>query len=251
LEQRAVCHWVHQRHGGGSVLGHEDVRNLDVVASRCAQASRFPGVDDSVVGRLDPDDHDLGTIRTGRHLVSLEDDGRRSQPMAVVAVAREGPPAGDAVPTLHLEGATTRGDDAVDHQVGGIPDLASPFLHQTEAGFFRLCRPRALGGLETDPITVLHVVEELARNDGSAAWCALNCSIAGALQSYQPLQGRGREASVLLALVGVLPKKRTELSRRTDKYIPGCINSSHGSSSLQHKQLRCRFSLMPVRGRDE
>lgn len=52
-----------------------------------------------------------------------------------------------------------------------------------------MCRPRALGGLETDPTTVLHVVEELARHDASAAWCALNCSIAGTLQSFLGQEG--------------------------------------------------------------
>lgn len=59
----------------------------------------------------------------------------------------------------------------------------------TEAGFFRLCRPRAFGGLEADPITVLNVVEELSRHDGSAAWCALNCSIASVLQSFLVQEG--------------------------------------------------------------
>jgi alkylation response protein AidB-like acyl-CoA dehydrogenase len=54
----------------------------------------------------------------------------------------------------------------------------------TEAGFFRLCRPHHLGGLEADPITVAEVVEELARHDGSAAWCAVNCGVAGVLQSF-------------------------------------------------------------------
>lgn len=58
-----------------------------------------------------------------------------------------------------------------------------------EAGFFRLCRPRRLGGLEADPLTVLEVVEEIARHDGSAAWCALNCGIAGMLQSFLPPEG--------------------------------------------------------------
>ena len=58
-----------------------------------------------------------------------------------------------------------------------------------EAGFFRLCRPRSLGGLEADPLTVLEVVEELARHDGSAAWCALNCGITGALQSLLTPEG--------------------------------------------------------------
>jgi alkylation response protein AidB-like acyl-CoA dehydrogenase len=59
----------------------------------------------------------------------------------------------------------------------------------TEAGMFRLCRSRELGGLEVDPLTVIDVVEELARRDGSAAWCALNCGIAGALQSFLAPEG--------------------------------------------------------------
>jgi alkylation response protein AidB-like acyl-CoA dehydrogenase len=59
----------------------------------------------------------------------------------------------------------------------------------TEAGFFRLCRPGQLGGLEADPLTVLDVVEELARHDGSAAWCALHCGIAGVLQSFLAPEG--------------------------------------------------------------
>ena len=54
---------------------------------------------------------------------------------------------------------------------------------------FRLCRSRRLGGLETDPLTVIDVVEELARHDGSAAWCALNCGIAGVLQSFLASEG--------------------------------------------------------------
>lgn len=59
----------------------------------------------------------------------------------------------------------------------------------TKAGFFRLCRPHQLGGLEVDPITVLEVVEEIARHDGSAAWCALNSSVAGVLQSFLAQEG--------------------------------------------------------------
>jgi indole-3-acetate monooxygenase len=71
-----------------------------------------------------------------------------------------------------------------------LPEKTAKAL--TEAGFFRLCRPSGLGGLEADPITVLEVVEELARHDGSAAWCALNCGIAGVLQAYVPHEG-GRQ----------------------------------------------------------
>jgi alkylation response protein AidB-like acyl-CoA dehydrogenase len=59
----------------------------------------------------------------------------------------------------------------------------------SQAGFFRLCRPRALGGLEVDPLTLIDVIEEIARHDGSAAWCALNCSIAGILEAFVLQQG--------------------------------------------------------------
>jgi indole-3-acetate monooxygenase len=58
-----------------------------------------------------------------------------------------------------------------------------------EAGMFRLCRSRDLGGLETDPLTLIDVIEQLARHDGSAAWCALNCGIAGVLQSFLTPEG--------------------------------------------------------------
>jgi alkylation response protein AidB-like acyl-CoA dehydrogenase len=68
-----------------------------------------------------------------------------------------------------------------------LPEATAKAL--TEAGFFRLCRPYALGGLEADPLTVLDVVEQLARHDGSAAWCALNSGIAGFLQSVVAPEG--------------------------------------------------------------
>jgi alkylation response protein AidB-like acyl-CoA dehydrogenase len=68
-----------------------------------------------------------------------------------------------------------------------LPAAAATAL--ADAGFFRLCRPRHLGGLEADPLTVLASIEELARHDGSAAWCALNSGIAGALHSFLPHEG--------------------------------------------------------------
>jgi alkylation response protein AidB-like acyl-CoA dehydrogenase len=49
--------------------------------------------------------------------------------------------------------------------------LAAPVLDALRgAGLFRLFTPRALGGVETDPVTFAHVVEEVATFDAAAGW---------------------------------------------------------------------------------
>jgi alkylation response protein AidB-like acyl-CoA dehydrogenase len=40
-----------------------------------------------------------------------------------------------------------------------------------QAGLFRLWIPHSLGGEETDPTTLVRVVEEVSRADGAAGWC--------------------------------------------------------------------------------
>src|SRR5690348_4647434 len=47
------------------------------------------------------------------------------------------------------------------------------FAAMAEARIFRAMVPRAAGGDELDPITVLDIVEAISRVDGSAGWLAM------------------------------------------------------------------------------
>ena len=62
-----------------------------------------------------------------------------------------------------------------------LPPALLDKLH--EAGLFRLLLPRSSNGIETDPMTFFHVIETIARADGSTAWClsqAGGCAMAAA-----------------------------------------------------------------------
>lgn len=50
-----------------------------------------------------------------------------------------------------------------------LPPALLEKLH--EAGLFRLLLPRSSQGIETDPMTFFHVIEAIARDDASTAWC--------------------------------------------------------------------------------
>jgi indole-3-acetate monooxygenase len=54
-------------------------------------------------------------------------------------------------------------DDAERHRRLALPVVRA----LTDAGIFRMCVPRALGGLEVPPLTFYGVVEAMARLDGS------------------------------------------------------------------------------------
>ena len=55
-----------------------------------------------------------------------------------------------------------------------------------DAGVFRLLVPKAIGGLESHPRVLVETVEELARGDGSAGWCAAIGSTSGVMAGYLP-----------------------------------------------------------------
>ena len=55
-----------------------------------------------------------------------------------------------------------------------------------EAGAFRLCIPHAQGGVEADVATLLDVIEEVARADGSAGWVVMIGATSGLVSGYLP-----------------------------------------------------------------
>lgn len=61
-------------------------------------------------------------------------------------------------------------DEAEHERRLSAPVLAA--LH--EAGLLRMCTPRALGGLETDPVTRALVIEEISGHDSAAGWTLAN-----------------------------------------------------------------------------
>src|SRR6266511_1115418 len=72
-----------------------------------------------------------------------------------------------------------------------------------EAGLFRMCVPRALGGLEVTPLTFYRVVEAVARLDGSTGWCAFIGGAGGLVGAYLANQTAeamfGRDPRVVMA----------------------------------------------------
>lgn len=55
-----------------------------------------------------------------------------------------------------------------------------------EAGVFRLAIPKVYGGLEQPPAEMVSVIEQLARADGSAGWCAMIGMSTALLAAFLP-----------------------------------------------------------------
>jgi alkylation response protein AidB-like acyl-CoA dehydrogenase len=65
---------------------------------------------------------------------------------------------------------------------GRMPDAVVEAMH--EAGLFRMAVPASVGGEEVHPLEYSRVVEEIARADGSAAWCVMQGSASGTIAAY-------------------------------------------------------------------
>jgi alkylation response protein AidB-like acyl-CoA dehydrogenase len=68
-----------------------------------------------------------------------------------------------------------------------LPKALVEQLHA--AGYYRLVRPRELGGLQTDPLTYLRTVELLAEGSGSVGWNLCNNNIAQLVSLGLPDEG--------------------------------------------------------------
>ena len=67
--------------------------------------------------------------------------------------------------------------------------LPAPLVEaMAEVGLFRLWIPRALGGEETDPMTLVGVVEAVSRADGAAGWCTAIGGEYGIFGVYLPAE---------------------------------------------------------------
>jgi alkylation response protein AidB-like acyl-CoA dehydrogenase len=58
-----------------------------------------------------------------------------------------------------------------------------------EAGLFRLLLPRSVDGAEADPLTFARVLQEIARIDGSTAWCLGQTAVCAMVAAFLPIGG--------------------------------------------------------------
>src|SRR5216110_2035885 len=84
----------------------------------------------------------------------------------------------DAQPLVHAAAALQPELRSYREEIEREQRLPRALVEQLRAaGFYRMVIPRALGGLEADPLTYLRVVELLAEGCGSVGWNLANNSI--------------------------------------------------------------------------
>jgi indole-3-acetate monooxygenase len=115
----------------------------------------------------------------------------------------------DAVPCPFLEAAAGLAPQirSYGEEIERSRRLPLPLVEAiAQAGLFRLWIPRSLGGEETDPMTLVRVVEEVSRADGAVGWCVAIGAEYGALGGYlaadaaRELYGNDRDVRIAGAL---------------------------------------------------
>src|SRR5215831_3087321 len=137
----------------------------------------------------DNDGHGANSIRKEEHYRSMRRTlpsrrpratlGRQEEPMDRIAEETRLPADIDAQPVVRTAAALRpllrRLHDEIEREQRLTPALVAALR---EAGCYRLLIPRALGGLQADPLTYLRVVEVLAEGAGSVGWNLANNGIA-------------------------------------------------------------------------
>ena len=88
------------------------------------------------------------------------------------------------------------------------------------AGLFHLTVPRELNGLQTEPVLLAQVVEEVAAADGSAGWCVMIAAQNAVLSAFADREA----ATTMLAGRGILAGTARPIGRAVPKE-GGCVVS--------------------------
>jgi len=93
------------------------------------------------------------------------------------------------------------------------PDLVDDLR---QAGLFHMFVPRDLGGIEVDPVTAAQVVEEIAKADGSTAWCLMLAAQAAFFSGFLPR----REALAIWGNGGIVAGTARPIGRAVWTEVP-------------------------------
>src|SRR5260370_1086551 len=82
--------------------------------------------------------------------------------------------------------------------------IAAPLVAaMLEAGLFRMLLPRPFNGFETDPLTFITAIEEIAKADASTAWSLCQTAVCAMVAAYLPpetaMEIFGRDPKAVLA----------------------------------------------------
>jgi alkylation response protein AidB-like acyl-CoA dehydrogenase len=82
--------------------------------------------------------------------------------------------------------------------------IAAPLVAaMLEAGLFRMLLPRPFNGLETDPLTFIGAIEEIAKADASTAWSLCQTAVCAMVAAFLPPESAmeifGRDPKAVLA----------------------------------------------------